>query len=42
MEKSVKFGSYIVIPLKYEKEDFREEILKERFGAYAVSTMDIK
>ena len=41
MEKSVKFGSYIIIPLKYEKEEFREEILKERFEAYPVSTMDV-
>ena len=41
MEKSVKFGSYIIIPLKYEKEEFREEMLKERFEAYPVSTMDV-
>ena len=41
MEKSVKFGSYIIIPVKYENEELREAMLQERIEAYPVSTMDV-
>ena len=41
MNQQVKHGSYIIIPLKYEEENFEEKALQERFPIVPITTMDI-
>lgn len=41
MQKPTKFGSYIIIPLKYDHESFQEAKLKGKLQVVAVTTMDL-
>lgn len=41
MNRRVKHGSYVIIPLKYDGESFVEAALRERFSAVPITTMDI-
>lgn len=41
MQKPTKFGSYIIIPLKYDHESFQEAKLKEKLQVVPVTTMDL-
>ena len=41
MNQQVKHGSYIIIPLKYDEENFEEKMIQERFPIVPVTTMDI-
>lgn len=41
MQKTVKFGGYIIIPLKYDADSFQETRLKEEFQTIPITTMDL-